>query len=83
MTKRRYSAAAAVDQDSDGTWRFTCPHPAGCGADGDDGHVSFISSQWPQKGHAVARGQEHLDEHDTGLPAQELVDFRAMHKVVI
>lgn len=46
-------------------WRST-----GWPATGDPDHPA---------GHAVARAQQHADEHRTGQPAQELHDFRAEH----
>ncbi|MCA1570783.1 MAG: DUF4192 domain-containing protein [Chloroflexi bacterium] len=66
-------------KDDDGTWRYTCSRPFGCGADG----VPFNSSGWPSKAIATARGEQHEAEHEKGEPMPSLEEFRTAHKVEI
>lgn len=39
----------------------------------------FISVGWSTRTLALTRGSEHAEEHETGEPARELVEFRAEH----
>ena len=64
-------AEKAVTRRDDGAgWDFVCPRrtPDGvamlCGPQGED--HPFVSDRWPTKKSAVARGEEHLREHDAG-----------------
>lgn len=41
----------------------------------------FTSSGWVSERLAVARGVEHVAEHDSGEPAPELAEFRAAHSL--
>jgi hypothetical protein len=45
-----------------GTFKFTCPHPTGCGEAG----TPWSSDNWPSRELAAARGKQHLREHETG-----------------
>lgn len=64
--------------DSGATWDFQCPGIAfsRCGA--DDG-PPFSSVGWPTKKVALARSQEHFDDHKGIAPTSTLEDFRAKH----
>lgn len=58
----------AVTQDeSDGSWGFTCPGIIGqtCGVPGDDSR-NFTSTLWPTKKVATARGAQHFEDHKLG-----------------
>lgn len=54
----------AVDR-SDGGWDFGCPD------------CEFTSTGWGTRKAAEERGQQHADEHSTGVPMPELADFNA------
>lgn len=43
----------------------------------------FVSTGWPTKKLADARGQQHLDEHETREPMQEVEGFRQAHGLVV
>lgn len=47
----------SVTKNDAGTWDFTCPTfvDSPCGP--------FVSTGWPTKQTAIARGQQHFDEH--------------------
>lgn len=64
----------SVTQNENG-WDFECPNIQGspCGEPGGRG---FLSTGWPTKKAALARGQEHFDEHKGLGAAQELHEFR-------
>lgn len=64
--------------DGDGTWRYVCGRPSGCGTP-EAG--PFTSSGWPSKAVALARGEQHEAEHEGGTPMPSLDVFRAEHKV--
>lgn len=66
----------AVTQDEDGSWRFTCQAPVGTCA-------PFVSSQWPTKATALARGREHALEHAEGKPMTDLHEFREAHGLTV
>jgi hypothetical protein len=66
----------SVSRADDGTWTFTCPVTDGSCA-------PFVSSQWPTKKTATARGQEHFEEHLHGTPMRSLDDFRAEHGLTV
>lgn len=56
---------------------FRCPYPLGCGANATDPEATpFYSAGWLDREHAVARGRQHLAEHDGGEPMPELHQFR-------
>lgn len=61
-----------VSKDDDGTWRYECGRPSGCGADG----VPFHTSGWATKAAATTRGAQHDDEHVGGQSMPSLDDFR-------
>lgn len=46
-------------------WDFTCDVP-NCG---------WSSREWPEETMATARGEQHYNEHITGEPAMELIEF--------
>lgn len=60
-------------RDADGTqvWDFRCPYPFGCGQD-----EPFSSVGWATRDLAAKRARQHIDEHETGEPMQELHAFR-------
>lgn len=72
----------AVARADDETWTFHCPGIDGspCGDPGTG--QPFVSSGWPTKKVANARGTQHLDEHKGGVPMPELDEFRAEHGLV-
>lgn len=67
----------AVKRNKEGTWDFHCDEKWGCG----DGEGPFRTLQWPTKALAEARGAEHAEEHKSGKPMTELVEFRKKHKM--
>lgn len=73
----------SVTQNKDGTWDFRCPGivDSRCG-DVATG-VPFISTGWPTKKVAMARGDYHFREHVTGEVSPSLEDFRAEHGLVV
>jgi hypothetical protein len=65
--------------ETDAGWDFVCPVTDGtCGANG----TPFTSTGWPSKKTALARGQEHLDDH-AGTPMSSLEAFRAKHGLAV
>lgn len=71
----------AVTQNSDDGWDFHCPGIQGS-ACGDVG-VPFSSTGWPTKKAALARGQQHFDDHKGIAPMQELAEFRRDQGLVV
>lgn len=59
----------AVSKQKDDTWTFQCPGVSGdpCGP--------FVSSAWPTKKAATARGAQHFAEHKGEGVAQEMGEF--------
>lgn len=59
--------------ESDGGWDFQCPGVQGspCGKE-----QPYSSTGWPTKKIALARGQQHFDDHKGIAPMQELDAFR-------
>lgn len=55
-----------VTKQEDGTHKFQCPHPTGCGGPTADGHRPWSSDRWPTHDLAADRGRQHLREHETG-----------------
>ena len=56
---------------------FRCPYRLGCGEDAADPEATpFFSAGWLDREHAVARGKQHIAEHESGEPMPELHDFR-------
>ena len=68
----------AVTGSSDAGWDFSCPGVQGSPC-GDE--VPFASTGWPSKKVALARGQEHFDEHKGDGVMSSLDDFRTKHKL--
>lgn len=71
-------------KDGDGTfYDFRCPYPYGCGVGpGDAAAEPFTSIGWAERDHAVARGKQHIAEHeDPGDPMPELDQFRVSHGI--
>ena len=66
-------------KEVDGAWTFICPVTSGCG-DVDGG---FVSSGWPTKKVAKARGQQHFDEHKGLGLSRSLEEFRREHGLVV
>lgn len=66
----------AVTKADDDTWTFTCP-----GVPGDE-CGPFVTSKWPRKKDAEARGAQHLAEHEHGELMQSLHDFRESQGLV-
>lgn len=71
MASKRLEASVTHNA---GGWDFVCPITSGCGNPGTG--ESFTSREWPTKKHALARGQQHLDEHAGRGVMQELHNFR-------
>lgn len=65
----------AVVQAEDGTWTFQCPGVQGSLCGDPASGQPFVSSEWPTKKSAAARGQQHFGDH-AGTPMQELHEFR-------
>lgn len=65
----------AVTQSENGLWDFRCPgfSDSRCGAGG----VPFYSTGWPTQKTALARGNDHLNEHKLGEETRALDQFRA------
>jgi hypothetical protein len=80
MTKLKIADTVAKDPET-GLWAFTCPSPTGCGDAAHDTSSRFTSTMWPTKELAIARGQQHINEHVTGEPAPTLDEFRAAHNL--
>lgn len=57
-------------------WDFRCPGVSGSPCGGEE---PFASTGWPTKASALARGQEHFDDHRGVAPMSTLEDFRAKH----
>ena len=69
VTKRNTSDAPVYD--------FRCPYPVGCGDVNGDPESRFMSTNWPTAELAAERGQQHIDEHETGEPMPDLNAFRS------
>jgi hypothetical protein len=73
----------SVTSTDDGTtWDFQCPGVAGSRCGTVDG-PPFTSTGWPSKKTALARGQEHFDEHKGNGPARTLEEFRKAHGLTV
>lgn len=59
-----------------GTWKFECVKPVDspCGIPGGPG---FVSSGWPTKKSALARGEQHFAEHRGEGTVQQMHEFLA------
>jgi len=68
----------STTKDADGTWRYVCGQPRGCGAE-----APFTSSGWPTKALALSRGEQHEAEHEKGTPMPSLAEFRRANGVSI
>jgi hypothetical protein len=68
----------AVTREKDDSWTFQCPGVDGspCGVQGGP---PFVSSGWPTKTIAQARGKQHFDEHKGISVTASLDEFRAEH----
>jgi hypothetical protein len=66
-----------------GTWTFQCPGVRGhrCGDLGTE--IPFVSSGWPTKKVALARGEQHFAEHKGDGPMPELAEFHKQHGLVV
>lgn len=70
----------SVTETDAGTWDFHCP--VNDGSCGTPGGASFSSTGWPTKKDALARGEQHFNDHRSTLPdaddyeMPELVDFQ-------
>lgn len=71
----------SVTQADDESWTFQCPGIEGSGC-GVPGGVPFISSGWPSKKVAQARGAQHFAEHKGEAVTPSLDEFRAEHGLV-
>ena len=73
----------SVTKADDDTWTFQCPgiqgSPCGDLATGQP----FVSSGWPSKKVAAARGAQHFDEHKGVGLMQELGEFRRDQGLVV
>lgn len=69
----------AVTRAKDESWTFQCPGVDGdpCGDQGTG--QPFVSSGWPTKKTAEARGAQHLASHEDGDVMASLEEFRAEH----
>lgn len=54
-----------ADRSAPATFDYCCPVP-GC---------RWQSKAWPEEHMAVERGMQHALEHETGVPAPELLEF--------
>lgn len=69
----------AVSSPDDGeTYEFRCPGVQGSPCGGDD-LPGFVSTGWPSKKVATARGQQHFAEHKGEGAMPPLHEFRAEH----
>jgi len=66
---------SVTSPDEGKAWDFTCPVYSGCG-DPEPGSIGFTSKGWPTKDAALARGQQHFDEHKGLGVAPSLDEFR-------
>jgi hypothetical protein len=68
----------SVAKNDDGTWDFRCPGPVDslCGVPGGE---RFKSTGWPSKKVALARGQQHFDEHRGKKAMPQMHHFMAEH----
>lgn len=74
VAKTKPVTAQTLDNGST-VYNFRCPRPDGCGADQTDPNSRFESLGWADEQHARDRGNQHLDEHESGEPMQTLADF--------
>jgi hypothetical protein len=79
MAKASTTKLITERKEGDSTfYDFRCPHPTGCGVNAADPDADpFSSVGWLDREHAVARGKQHIAEHDNpGEPMPELHEFR-------
>lgn len=70
----------SVSSPDDGTtWDFQCPGIANSKCGDPETGQPFHSDGWPTKKVALARGQEHFDEHKGVAVTSSLEEFRAKH----
>ena len=67
------SVESQPSTDTGNAWDFQCPVSQGCG---EPGGIGFSSKGWPTKDAALARGQQHFDEHKGLGVAPSLDEFR-------
>lgn len=74
----------SVKRDGD-TWTFTCPGVIGspCGDFTAKEPTPFVSTGWPTKKVATARGTEHFAEHRGEAPMSTLEAFRLEHSLIV
>jgi len=67
------SSPYPLSENKGSAWDFQCPVSQGCG---EPGGAGFSSKGWPTKAAALARGQQHFDEHKGLGVAPSLDEFR-------
>jgi hypothetical protein len=72
----------AVTQSGD-TWDFQCPGVQGSPCGDPATGQPFVSTGWPTKKAALARGQQHFAEHKGEGAMQELDAFRRDQGLVV
>lgn len=72
----------AVTESEDGTFAFNCPVTDGSCGDRDK-KVPFNTSGWPTAEIALARAEEHVQDHLGVAPMSTLEDFRAKHGLTV
>lgn len=89
MSKTTKLVSERVEGDGVTYYDFRCPYSTGCGVSAADPSAEpFSSVGWVNRDHAVARGKQHIREHETGAdpnvdtePMQELEEFRQAHGI--
>jgi hypothetical protein len=73
----RVSTTDDVSEDVDfGGYKYTCPDALRNSRTGEVvRECGFVSYGHEHKSEAVTRGKEHEDEHATGEPMREIIDF--------
>ena len=70
---------AVSSPDGGKTWDFQCPGIENSRCGNPETGQPFVSTGWPTKKVALARGAEHFDDHKGIAPTSSLEDFRAKH----
>lgn len=74
----------SVSSPDDGqTWEFQCPGIANSRCGNTETGQPFLSTGWPTKKTALARGQEHFDEHKGIATTTTMEDFMTKHGLAV
>ena len=74
MTPKKTRLVTEQD-DGSGLFEFNCPYPTGCGEDPNNPEARYRAFNYDRDS-AVARGKQHIAEHEAGEVMPETHEFR-------